>query len=317
MPADEFETIAKLFAPLAGEGARGLRDDAALFAGHVVTTDAIVEGVHFLPDDPIDTIAKKALRVNLSDLAAKGAAPVAALVTLIWPDARPASQLPDFARGLGEDLRAFGLALLGGDTTSTSGPLTISVTAFGRAFGPRTPARADATCGDDIWITGTIGDAYLGLRALRGAFRPSEALRAHVVARYQAPEPRLAFAAPIARFAGASMDVSDGLAQDAEKIAAASGADLNIEAARIPLSAAGRSWIAGGGALADLIGAGDDYEILFTSPPSNRGELETAARAANIAVTRIGAVAAGEGATILGADGASLPIRGYRHKLGS
>ncbi|MET0182585.1 MAG: thiamine-phosphate kinase, partial [Caulobacterales bacterium] len=146
MPADEFEIIARYFAPLATkEGARGLNDDAAVIAARgdlVVTTDAIVEGVHFLASDPIDTVAKKALRVNLSDLAAKGARPIGVLVTLIWPDDREAEKIERFARGLGEDLKFFNVSLLGGDTTSTRGPLVVSVTAIGEPAGQRTPSRA-------------------------------------------------------------------------------------------------------------------------------------------------------------------------------
>lgn len=316
MSADEFETIAKLFAPLATHaGARGLIDDAAVFAGHVVTTDAIVEGVHFLPDDPIDTVAKKALRVNFSDLAAKGAKPVAVLATLVWPDARPAGQLADFARGLGEDLRRYGVALLGGDTTATGGPLTISITAFGEPLGARTPSRADAKAGEDVWVTGTIGDAYLGLLALteRGSIAAqSSGKRDDLIARYRLPEPRVALAQAIARFASASMDVSDGLAQDAGKIAAASRAALRIAAARIPVSDAGRA-----ADIAELVSGGDDYEILFTAAPERRGAIDAAGRAANVPVTRIGAVEEGAGATILGAEGTVLPIKGWRHRLGS
>lgn len=307
MSADEFETIAKLFAPLARDaGARGLIDDAALFAGHVVTTDAIVEGVHFRPDDPIDTVAKKALRVNLSDLAAKGARPAAALLTLIWPDARPSAQIAEFARGLGEDLARYEVALLGGDTTSTPGPLTVSVTAFGVPCGARTPSRADARPGQDIWVTGTIGDAVLGLTALNKGVAD-----VRVTERYLLPEPRVGFAETIARFAAASMDVSDGLAQDAGKIAAASGVALRIEADRVPRSEAGRD-----ADIAVLVSGGDDYEILFTAEPASRAGIEAAARGAGLAVSRIGVVEAGEGARILGPDGTPVPLAGYRHRLG-
>ena len=187
MPADEFDTISALFAPLAtSAGARGLLDDVAVLeAGGalVVTTDAIVEGVHFLPDDPVDAIAKKALRVNVSDLVAKGAKPVGALLTLIWPNGRPSHELTDFARGLREDLDLFAIPLLGGDTTSTPGPLIVSVTAFGTPLGDRVPSRADAKAGEQVWVTGFIGQAFLGLRALQerpdviGAY---EIGRAHV-----------------------------------------------------------------------------------------------------------------------------------------
>src|SRR5690606_11615113 len=149
-------------------GARGLLDDAALIEARgalVVTTDALVEGVHFLRSDPLDTLAMKALRVNISDLIAKGAKPSAALLTLVWPNDRPAEEIAVFARGLARDLTQFGIALIGGDTTATPGPLTISVTMFGEPLSARMPARSDARAGEDVWIAGgEIGSAWLGLQ---------------------------------------------------------------------------------------------------------------------------------------------------------
>jgi thiamine-monophosphate kinase len=323
MPADEFDTIRKLFAPLAKSvGARGLIDDAALLenAGKlVVTTDAVVEGVHFRPDDPIDSVAKKALRANLSDLAAKGAKPIAITLTLIWPDARPAAEIETFAHSLGQDLKLFGIELIGGDTTSTPGPLSISITAFGEPLGARMPSRADAAAGEDVWLTGSIGDAWLGFEALSGRWaEAAEAHRAAVIAAYRIPEPRTAFAAAIAQFASASMDVSDGLAGDADKLARASGMALDIEAHSVPLSDAARAWRDGEGAqtFGRLFDWGDDYEILFTAAPAHRAALEHAARDAGLRLTRIGAVTSGEGARLIGPNGAPLPIGGHRHKLG-
>ena len=322
MPADEFDIIKRLFAPLAiHPGARGLIDDVAVLEVNgalVITADAIVEGVHFRASDPIAAVAKKALRVNLSDLAAKGAKPVGAMLSLIWPDARPAAQIEDFARGLGEDLRLYGVALLGGDTCATSGPLTIAITAFGQPLGVRTPSRADARPGEDIWITGTVGDAWLG-------FEQSDRLnadhRAFALARTRLPEPRTAFAAAIARLARAAMDISDGLEADALKLAEASGAMLRIDADRIPLSAAARAWLAGEAALSygRLFTWGDDYEIFFTADPRSRGEIAAAAEAAGVQVTRIGEVAPGSGLILGKADGTPLrraPSSGHRHRLG-
>jgi thiamine-monophosphate kinase len=174
MGADEFHVIRDLFAPLATDaGARALADDVAVLEARgalVVTTDAIVEGVHFLAGDPIETIAMKALRVNVSDLVAKGAKPVAALLTLVWPKDRPSDQIAALAEGLGRDLKHFGVSLIGGDTTSTPGPLTVSITAFGEPLGARTPARANARVGDDVWLVGgEIGSAWLGLQLRSGA----------------------------------------------------------------------------------------------------------------------------------------------------
>ena len=328
MSGDEFDIIGKYFAPLAGEGARGLIDDVATLGHYVLTTDAIVEGVHFLPDDPIDTIAKKALRVNLSDLAAKGAKPVGALLSLVWPDARPAAQIADFARGLGEDLQHYGLTLLGGDTSATPGPLTISITAIGEALGARTPSRADARLGEQVWVTGRIGDAYLGLRSLTdapavlgaSAADQFDAHAAHVRARYRLPEPPVAFAPEIARFASASMDISDGLSADAAKLAAASGVGLRLYAEAIPLSSAGHAFVAHGGprALAELCAGGDDYQALFTAAPEHRYAILQAGQRLGIEVALIGDVVEPAGVQITTPAGEALPlVVGHRHKLGS
>jgi thiamine-monophosphate kinase len=315
MPADEFDIIRSLFAPLAtSAAARGLIDDVAVLetSGRLlVTTDAIVEGVHFLPDDPIDTVAKKALRVNLSDLAAKGARPIGALLTLIWPCHRPAAQIADFARGLGEDLGAYGVALLGGDTTSTPGPLTVSITAFGAPLGARIPSRADARAGQDVWLTGAIGDAFLGLSVLRAGV--AEAAAAPLAARYRLPNPRVDFAPIIAAHAGGSMDVSDGLILDARKLAAASGVYVRIVASKVPISAAARAWIERTGVdEASLFSGGDDYEILFTADPSVREVL------AGAGASCIGYARAGGGVELIGADGQAMQIArpGHAHALG-
>jgi thiamine-monophosphate kinase len=332
MPADEFDIIARYFAPLAtSSGARGLVDDVAVLetTGRlVVTTDAIVEGVHFLPGDPIDTIAKKALRVNLSDLAAKGAKPLGVVLTLIWPQSRPAAQIADFARGLGEDLKHYGIALLGGDTTSTPGPLTISITAFGEPLGARTPSRADARAGQQVWVTGEIGDGFLGLMSLTTApavfgatpADQSDAFAAHMRARYRTPEPPVAFAETIARFASATADVSDGLIADAAKIAAASGVALRLDAEAIPLSAPGHAFAAQhADGLARLVTGGDDYQILFTAAPEHRRAILEAGQRLGLAVALIGDVTDGQGVRLIGSGGSEMPLpsAGHRHALGS
>lgn len=318
--ADEFDVIARLFAPLATDpSARGLRDDAALLQAQgalVVTADAVVENVHFLPDDPIDSVARKALRVNLSDLAGKGATPLHYLVTLLWPRRRPAADLTGFAAGLAADQKEFGLSLLGGDTTATDGPLAIAVTMFG-APGPATPARAGAAPGDDLWVSGTIGDAGLGLRALRGGADVAEVDSAFVVDRYRLPQPRLSLAPLISTHASASMDLSDGLIIDAGKLADASGVAIEIDARAIPLSPAAARWISRrdfADGVADLASAGDDYEILFAAPPARASEI---ARAVGAPLTRIGRVIAGAGVRLT-LDGAEIaaPRGGHVHRLG-
>lgn len=331
MSADEFDVIRTLFAPLAkSDGARGLIDDVAVLETRgklIVTTDAIVEGVHFFPGDPIDTVAKKALRVNLSDLAAKGATCVGVLLTLIWPDGRTSSQLAEFARGLGEDLQQYGVPLLGGDTTSTPGLLTISITAFGTPLGERVPARADAKAGEDVWVTGTIGDAWVGLNALREMARGAEGegvadAFSACVQRYRLPQPRTSAATTIATHASAAMDVSDGLIQDAGKLAAASGVRMRLVANDVPVSREAHAWLERSGAAISAVNAfagGDDYEILFTAPPTMRHAIEAALVVAKVAVTRIGVVEPGQGVVLVDRHGAELKTcaRGYSHKLGS
>lgn len=317
---DEFALIAKHFAPLARDpAARGLIDDVALLqmpGAAVLTADTIVEGVHFLPDDPIDTVAQKALRVNISDIAAKGAAPAHYLLTLQWPKNRPVEEIARFAEGLARDQEVFGCTLLGGDTTSTPGPLAVSVTMLGRPLGVSTPSRGGARAGDDIWVTGAIGDGVLGLKALTESLALDAAHTDELVARYQTPTPRVALAATVATFASASMDVSDGLLGDAAKIAAASGVRLVIEPDRVPLSAAGAAWLSAqahrDAARALLFNGGDDYEILFTAAVAKRARLIEAADDAGVRLTRIGAAAAGQGV-----EAGGLPVGGHVHRLGA
>ena len=317
MAMDEFSLIRRYFAPLAtSPGADGLRDDVAEIArlengmGLIATKDAIVEGIHFLPDDPLETVAQKLVRVNVSDIIAKGGKPDAALLALIWPKGRTHEQLEGFARGLGKDLARWGAHLVGGDTTSTDGPLTLTLTLTGKV-GARGPVRrSGAKVGDDIWVTGTIGDSWLGLQAATGAFGALSAeARNLLVSRYRVPEPpRLPFADLVAVHATASIDVSDGLVADAGHVAEASGVGLLINAAEVPLSAVGQGYLTNAKAdLRALLTGGDDYQTLFTVPQSARPLITGA--------TRIGEVAAGEGVTVRDASGAamSFDITGFRH----
>ena len=307
---NEFDLIRRYFAPLAmSRGADNLRDDVAEIApGLIATKDAIVEGVHFLPDDPLDTVAQKLVRVNVSDIIAKGGKPDAALLALIWPKTRPHDQLEAFARGLGRDLERWGARLVGGDTTATDGPLTLTLTLLGKV-GPRGPVRrSGAQAGDDIWVTGTIGDSWLGLQAATDKLGPLSAeARNLLVSRYRVPElPRLPFADIVAAHATGSIDISDGLLADAGHIAEASGVRLTLRAADIPLSAVATHYVENAKAdLRALLTGGDDYQTLFTAPRSARAAI-TAARG----VTRIGEVGQGEGVAILDASGAAIDFTG-------
>ncbi|HJS84249.1 MAG TPA: thiamine-phosphate kinase [Acetobacteraceae bacterium] len=306
LPA-EFALIARHFRPLAGPGALALQDDAAVLAPPpgrdlVLTVDAMVSGVHFLPDDPPDLIGRKLLRVNLSDLAAKGAAPIGYLMTVSAPRGTPDAFFAGFAAGLAADQAAFGITLLGGDTTSTPGPLTLSLTAIGHVAAGAMPRRAGARAGDGIWVTGTIGDGALGLLAARGELSDPTG---HLRDRYRLPQPRLGLA--IAGIASAAMDVSDGLVQDLGHLCRASRVSATIEAARVPISAAARR--AGPDWLAHRLTGGDDYELLLAVPPAHEPALAEAATRAGVAVTRIGAFHAGPAEVVVrGPDGAPLAL---------
>jgi thiamine-monophosphate kinase len=313
----EDSLIARYFKPLATDPrAFGLGDDAAVLQSLgddvVVTTDAIVEGVHFLSDDPPDTVARKALRVNLSDLAAKGATPVGFVLTLALRAVDDAWLTP-FARGLGEDAGLFGCPLLGGDTVSTPGPLMISITAFGRVPPGKMVHRSGAKPGDRIAVTGTIGDAALGLDILRGgaaALAGDAAAREMLVGRYRVPQPRNALAKAVRDYASAAMDVSDGLAGDLAKLCAASGVSAVIDAPSIPLSAAAATLLARGAVgIATLVSGGDDYEVLCAIPEGSFEAFAHEAKLAGVAVTSIGTVIAGSSLPrFLDGEGREIPL---------
>jgi len=322
----EDSLISRYFRPLATDpGAFNLVDDAAILQASgddiVVTTDAIVEGVHFQSDDPPDSVARKALRVNLSDLAAKGATPAGFALTLALRAAEDAWLTP-FARGLGEDAVLFGCPLLGGDTVSTPGPLMISITAFGRVPRGKMVHRSGARPGDRIVVTGTIGDAALGLDMLRGgavttALGHDAAAKQMLVERYRIPQPRIRLAMAVRDHAHAAMDVSDGLAGDLAKLCAASGVSAVVDAPSIPLSAAAAAVLARGTvSIETIVSGGDDYEILCAIPEGSFEAFARGAGTAGVAVTSIGTVIADTSAPkFLDAQGReiALPRLSYSH----
>lgn len=305
---DEFSIIATYFAPLAGEGAFGLKDDAAIVparAGHdlVVTTDAVSEGTDFFAFDPAFAVAQKALRVNLSDLAAKGAQPAHYLLNLSLPHSISQSWLADFAAGLAADQQEFGLTLLGGDTGATEGPLSIAVTAFGFVPSGKMVGRGGARVGDDVYVTGTMGDSGGGLAIFkREAHTLSETERDYLTGRYRVPQPPVGFAATLRGIAHASVDVSDGLIADLGHVAAVSGVRILVEGGEVPLSPP-LCALWGADTLIRAVVAGDDYQIAFTAPPGLSGPF-----------TRIGRVEEGAGVDLM-KDGqvVALPRTGYRH----
>lgn len=317
----EDRLIGQHFRPLARHpGAFALSDDAAvltLAAGMdlVVTADAIVGGVHFFSHDAAGDIARKALRVNLSDLAAKGAEPTGFLLSVVLPDGTTDEWLAAFAAGMHEDAETYGCPLMGGDTVRTQGPLTVAVTAFGFVPQGRMVRRAGAKPDDVVFVTGTIGDAALGLMLRRDPeaarrWGLKEEARDHLLARYLLPQPRNAVAAALREQASAAMDVSDGLAGDLAKLCRVSGVSAIIDLAAVPLSEAGEAAVA---AQPDLIqrvlAGGDDYEVLAAIPPANAEAFRRAAAAAGVPVTAIGRIIEGkELPRFIGRDGKPLSL---------
>jgi thiamine-monophosphate kinase len=314
----EDRLIGRFFRPIASHpGAFGLVDDAAAIAAPkgadlVLTTDAIVGGVHFFPDDPADLIAEKALRVNLSDLAAKGAEPAGFLLSLALPRSIGDDWLRRFARGLRSDAAAYACPLLGGDTVRTPGPVTISITAFGTLPRGTMISRGGALTGDRVVVTGTIGDAALGLRlrhdpqaARRWKLSPAD--ERHLARRYLLPQPRNVLADALRHNARGGMDVSDGLAGDLAKLCAASGVAAEIAVMRVPLSRAARRALAAEPALIEtVLTGGDDYEVLATVAPLKLGTLQRAAVAAGVPLTDIGTITRGAGARFRDHGGRAL-----------
>jgi thiamine-monophosphate kinase len=313
----EFELIAKYFAPLAEgfAGAGGLKSDNAFLPADprrdlVVKTDMIVSGVHFLVDEKPALVAARALRVCLSDLAAGGATPWVYQLGLSLNRGWTERWVAGLARGLAVDQRRFGIALCGGDTTGTPGPTTISITAFGRVARGKGLRRDGARAGDELWVSGTIGDAALGLLAARGELR-SAALEK----RYRLPQPRTTLGPRLVGIAHATADVSDGLLADAGHIADASALKVTIERDLVPLSTAGRKAVAAAPALwANILGGGDDYELVIAVPPKRRAALRAAARAAGVPVTQVGAFATGRGTVLTVSGHARRAVQtGYAH----
>ena len=314
----EDRLIARHFKPLATHpGALGLSDDAAFIkppAGCdlVLKTDAIIGGVHFFPDDAAHTVASKALRVNLSDLAAKGARPLGFLLSLALPKETGDDWLADFANGLRGDAVLFGCPLFGGDMDRTPGPAMISIAMFGSVPEGTMVRRAGAKPGDLVFVSGTIGDGALGLLVRRGdaGATLAPAHRQHLVSRYLLPQPRNALAEAVRTHASASMDVSDGLAGDLAKLCRVSQVAATVDVARVPHSDAAAALIAADPSLRETaLTGGDDFEILCTVPPDRANSFRAAAKAANVLVTEIGIIKAGEGASFHDTQGKVMTFK--------
>ena len=322
----EFELIARYFAPLAAgsPGAAGLTDDvAALSVGPgeqlIVKSDAIVGSVHFLPDDPPDLVGRKLLRVNLSDLAGKGARPLGYLMTCAFPREVDEPWVARFVEGLAADQEEFGLSLLGGDTTATPGPVTLSATVLGAVAEDRLPRRGDAREGDAILVSGSLGDGALGLDVLRSRFPGLDAAdRDYLVDRYRLPQPRLALGHALveADIVHASMDVSDGLLADLGHICSTSGLGAEIEWLRLPLSDAAARLVGRDPGLRErIVAGGDDYELLLTVAADDVATASAAAARVGVRLTAIGSMRGGSAVRILDEQGREINVGrpGYRH----
>lgn len=326
----EFELIRRYLRPLASDspGALALTDDAALLTPPpgrdiVITTDAMVAGVHFLPDDPPDLVARKLLRVNLSDLAAMGAAPIGYLVAASWPQdigrGNDEDWFAGFAAGLAADQAEFAVTLVGGDTTRTPGPMTLSLTAVGSVPSGRCLRRSTARAGDLLFVSGSIGDGALGLAVLRGelsGLSPEHA--ADLADRYRLPRPRLALGQRLLAggLASAALDVSDGLVADLGHIAETSGLAARLEAAAVPLSQAAQAVLAAEPArLRQVLTGGDDYELLFTARPEQAAALAALSEELGLPLTKVGEMAAGQGVSVREASGAEMALdsAGWTH----
>jgi thiamine-monophosphate kinase len=318
----EFERIRRFFAPLAGPGGLGLVDDAAIVdcsPGRrlVVTADAIVAGVHYLPQDPPELVARKLLRVNLSDLAAMGARPLHYVLTTVLPPELGPEWLARFAEGLGEDQRRYGIDLLGGDSVGSPGPAVLSLTAIGEVAAGQEIRRSGAQPGDIVWVSGTIGDASLGLDLLRGAYPDlAPEHRDYLVRRFRLPEPRTELGPRLSGMARAMIDVSDGLLADLAHICEASRVAAIVELDLLPLSPAARAIVDDNpGIRARLAAAGDDYELLFAAPADAAETIATLSLRLGVPVSRIGRIDVGTGVGLLNANGHQIPLEatGYRH----
>lgn len=318
--ASEAELIETYLAPLAAgmPGALGLKDDAAFLrpppgTDLVVTTDPIIAGIHFFPDQRADDIAWKALAVNVSDLAAKGAAPLAYTMALAFPGPPQHAFMAEFARGLAEAQAQFGCSLIGGDTDQTTGPLSISITVFGVLPSGSMVQRTTAAIGDHIFVTGTLGDAALGLALHSDPALALENLtsgdRGFLTARYLRPAPRLELAPLLREHASAALDISDGFAKDLGRLIAGASGRADLRFADLPLSSSTQLMIEAEPARrADVITGGDDYEILLAIPPARVSAFREDLPMMPFNVTEIGTIQPGRGVTIRDGDGMPLPL---------
>lgn len=314
---DEFDLIAKYFAPLSGEAGLGLLDDAACYEAKqgydlIISKDVLVSGTHFFEDaDPVE-LATKAVAVNVSDLASKGAKPHSYFLGLSLTKDIDDSWLQSFAYGLKLAQKHYDIYLAGGDTTSTNHGLFISVTALGHTPKGTMITRSGAKVGDDIYVTGTLGDAAFGLKALQGEVPHSS----YQLARYNRPQARCEIGKRLRGIASAAADVSDGLIADLGHICRASGVGASVKQDKLPLSPSTEVLLKENSQFADLIwSGGDDYELVFTAAQDDRHSLELLSSELAIPITRIGIVQQEEGVRLVDKAGKLVQVEksGYQH----
>lgn len=321
----EFDLIDRLLKPLASRapGAFSLTDDAAILPPlpkghvHVVTKDAVSVGVHMRAADPPSDMARKALRVNLSDLAAMGAEPVGLFMALCLGADTTTEFIEAFVGGLATDLEHYELPLMGGDIIRHDGPFLVSVTAIGSAAQDQVLRRAGARPGDSLWVSGTIGDGALGLQVLEGGLPGlSEDDSSHLIDRYRRPQPRLALGRALHGLASACIDISDGLVADVGHLCHESGVGCAINSARIPLSPAAKSAVERDPKrLETVLTGGDDYELAFAVPPEKEEAVIAASQSVGVAVRQIGRFTNGQGVTVHDESGGTITVAqsGFRH----
>ncbi len=322
--SDEFVRISRYFAPLTEgfPGAFGLTDDAAVIAPMperdiVVTTDTMIAGVHFIGDERPDLIAAKLLRVNLSDLAAMGATPLAYMLNIALPASIGDDWLRAFAEGLAADQAAFAVTLAGGDSVTTPGPSVLTITAFGTVEAGRAVRRSAAQVEDIVYVSGTIGDGAIGLKLLHDevpGLSPDK--RDELIGRYRLPRPRIGLGLRLVGLASAAIDISDGLAADLMHVLAASGVGAEIDAASVPLSDAARAVLdREPDLLATVLTGGDDYELLFTVAPGYAAKIVKIATDISLPLTPIGRIVADRELHITAPDGTEMQLarKGWVH----
>ncbi len=315
--ADEFDLISRYFKPLAGPEGLGLTDDAACVpqanaVDSIVTKDLLIEGIHFRTQDPVDLIARKALAVNVSDCVAKGAVPYLYWLGLALPKRTNHTWLTSFSSGLAAAQRDFGCSLAGGDTTATTGPVVISITLMGTISAKQMILRSGASEGDDIYVSGTVGDAALGLWCLEN----NELDKSELITAYQQPSPPVLFGQRLKGLASASADISDGLLADAGHIASASNVGMAIWQNKLPLSTQAAEVLQSNPDMWSCIWAGgDDYQIVFTAPPAAREKITSLANETGSRISLVGKVSAGQGVQLLDRAGEIVQVAsgGYTH----